>query len=302
MDDKTADALRKWKEHRYRPTDLPFGEAVDSLFTSEPLIEVRRSETRKTDWVICRAGTTTPALFVFAGVFSESDPYETGNLVPVKTAIPAGLDSTRVANHAGYKAAYSYALDTFHDKNMWEYQGTLDTHMSTVPGFNARGLKRREWQNGSTWHVRYWLRVPMFLTCETRAGRPEPPAGLHEWVVNAHNRTKNYRANPIRPIVCGLENGRLQDIAKCTPNVLEYGDVVSLVFSLAYVEDREDWGPVPMVTHIIRVQHANREAYPLAAAFVIEEPLLDASGLCFGAVVDGEYPLLERKCDVERRR
>ncbi len=161
------------------------------------------------------------------------------------------------AQHAGYKAAYSYAIDTYHDNDMWVLQEvrvmpiarlggrltqavtpTLDAHMTTVPGFNTREVKRREWQNGSTWHMHYWLRVPMFLTCETRGGRPELPPGLHEWVVGAHKRTKNYRANPVRPLVCALENGRLQAIGESTPNVLEYGDVVSVVFSLIYVEDR----------------------------------------------------------------
>ncbi len=163
--------------------------------------------------------------------------------------------------------------------------------MLTVPGFNSREVKRREWQNGSTWHMRYWLRVPMFLTCETRGGRPDPPTGLHEWVVGAHRKTKNYRANPVRPLVCALENGRLQAIGECTPKVLEYGDVVSVVFSLIYVEDREDWGPVPMVTHIIRVQRANRDTYPLTSTLASLDTMTEQPGLLLGTVVDGE-------CDV----
>ncbi|RDX47462.1 hypothetical protein OH76DRAFT_1354144 [Lentinus brumalis] len=293
MDDGTAEAIRKWKEHRFRPTDLPFGEAVDSLTASQPLIEAHQSESRKTDWVICRAGTTTPASFVFAGVFAEADPYETGNLVPLKTALPPGLDDS--ANHAGYKAAYSYALDTYHDKELWEFQKALDTYMANLDGFNSRGVKRRTWQDGSTWHVRYWFRVPMFLTCETRGARPEAPPGLHAWVVAAHKKTKNYRANGVRPLVCGLENGRLKNIGECTPNVLEYGDVVSIVFSMVYVEDREDWGPVPMVTHVIRVQHANRETYPLTAAVIAADPVVDDGGLCVGAVVDGESVMMTER-------
>ncbi len=164
----------------------------------------------------------------------------------------------------------------------------LDAYIADVPGFNSRGVKRRDWQNGSAWHPRYWFRVPMFLTCETRGGRPDAPPGLHEWVVNAHKRTKNYRTNPVRPQVCGLEGGRLQNIGQCTPNILEYGDVVSLVFGLVYVEDREDWGPVPMVTHVIRVQAANREAYPLTSSVIVEDVQLDDGTLCIGAVVDGK--------------
>ncbi len=164
----------------------------------------------------------------------------------------------------------------------------LEAYMMNVPGFNSRGLKRREWQNGSTWHPRYWFRVPMFLTCETRGGQPDPPTGLHEWVVAAHKRSTNYRANPVRPLICGLEGGRLQSIGKCTPQRLEYGDVVSVVFSLIYVEDREDWGPVPMVTHIIRVQHANRDTYPLTATVIAPDVVVGNTGLRIGFVVDGE--------------
>ncbi len=107
-------------------------------------------------------------------------------------------------------------------------------------------------------------------------------------VVGAHKRTKNYRANPVRPLVCALENGRLQAIGECTPNVLEYGDVMRLVYMLIYVEDREDWGPVPMVTHVIRVQRANRDAYPLTSALAVLDPVVEHEGLLLGAVVDGE--------------
>ncbi len=37
------------------------------------------------------------------------------------------------ARHAGYKAAYSYAIDTFHDKDMWELQQvTFVLHLTVV--------------------------------------------------------------------------------------------------------------------------------------------------------------------------
>ena len=129
----------------------------------------------------------------------------------------------------------------------------------------------------------------MFLTCEGRAGHPEAPEGLHDWVVAAHRKSKNYRANPIRPVVCGVEGGRMKKIADCTPNQLEYGDVINLVFTLVYVEDREDWGPVPFVSHVIRVQHANRSAYPLTSSLVVAQRPPDEGALIIGAVVDGEY-------------
>ena len=81
----------------------------------------------------------------------------------------------------------------------------------------------------------------------------------------------------------------MKKIADCTPNQLEYGDVINLVFTLVYVEDREDWGPVPFVSHVIRVQHANRSAYPLTSSLVVAQRPPDEGALIIGAVVDGEY-------------
>ena len=52
MDQPTQDALRKWKQHTYRPTDIPFADAVYSLSGREPLIEARQSLTRKSEWIV----------------------------------------------------------------------------------------------------------------------------------------------------------------------------------------------------------------------------------------------------------
>ncbi len=164
----------------------------------------------------------------------------------------------------------------------------MDAHMQSVPGFNSRKVKRREWQNGNTWHLRYWFRTPMFLTCEARGGRPDPPDGVHEWVAAAHRKSKTYRANPVHPTVCGLQDGRLELISNCVPPQLEYGDVVSLVFGITYVEDREDWGPVPMVSHVIRVQHANRDVYLLTSSLAAPDVDDEAGALPIGTVVDGK--------------
>ncbi len=64
MDDATAEAVRKWKERCFRPTDLPFAEAVDSLGTDQPLVHVCRSQTRKTDWVVCYPNFSQLAIVV----------------------------------------------------------------------------------------------------------------------------------------------------------------------------------------------------------------------------------------------
>ncbi len=55
LDDVTAEALGTWKDHCFRPTDLPLADAVDSLVLEEPLIYARQSDTRKSDWVVSAA-------------------------------------------------------------------------------------------------------------------------------------------------------------------------------------------------------------------------------------------------------
>lgn len=52
LDQQTADAVRKWKDFRYRVTDLPFASAVRSVLRRDPVIDIRQSETRKSDWVV----------------------------------------------------------------------------------------------------------------------------------------------------------------------------------------------------------------------------------------------------------
>ncbi|TFK77915.1 hypothetical protein K466DRAFT_607538, partial [Polyporus arcularius HHB13444] len=129
MDQLTLEALVKWKEYRYRPVEIPFADAVRSLGTPDELVEARQSTTRKSDWVLCRPGTSAPAIFVYAGVFSEADPYETGNLVWGKAPAPDCLDEGRIARYTGFKAAYSYAIETYSDKEIWGLQTLMDTYM-----------------------------------------------------------------------------------------------------------------------------------------------------------------------------
>ncbi|RPD77253.1 hypothetical protein L226DRAFT_459733 [Lentinus tigrinus ALCF2SS1-7] len=263
MDSETLGALRYWKTHRYMPDQIPFVEAVQSLSTLYPDIELRRSTVRSNEWVFYRVATDTPAIMTFAGVFSESDPYETGNFVWRDNEVPIGLDENRV-RFAGYKAAYSYAIETYDDTEMWELQQMLEQHVVNVPGFNPSRKARLEWQNGSTMHPRFFIRVPMFFPFQGRGPQSVAPDGLHPWVKAAHARTRGYQANPRKPRVRAIEGGVVRPIEECTPNKLEYGDVVGLVFTVHYTENDRTWSPIYMMSDIIRVRRANREAYPIA--------------------------------------
>ncbi len=136
--------------------------------------------------------------------------------------------------------------------------------MANTADFNKAKSPRTLWQNGSTIKWRFYIKVPMFLTYETRGGRPRAPAGLHPWVKSAHGRSRTYRANPMRPQVRAIENGVLRDIQDCTKKELVYGDVVGIIFTVLYSESENGWGPVFMMSDIIRVMEANRDAYPIA--------------------------------------
>ncbi|RPD52373.1 hypothetical protein L227DRAFT_514908 [Lentinus tigrinus ALCF2SS1-6] len=257
------------------PHHIPFVEAVQSLSSLYPLIELRPSAVRPNEWIFYRVDTKTPASMTFAGVFSESDPYETGNLVWRDNDPPAGLEESHVTRFAGYKAAYSYAIETYHDTEMWDLQQILDQHVVDVRGFNPSSKRRLEWQNGSTMHSRFFIRVPMFFPFHGRGAQPPVSDALHPWVKAAHGRTRAYRANPKRPRVRGIEAGVVQPIEECTPNRLEYGNVVGLMFTVHYTESQDTWSPVYMMTDIIRVRHANREAYPIHAPQPLEDFVSD---------------------------
>ncbi len=207
---------------------------------------------------------------------------------------------------AGFKAAYSYAIETYHDKEIWDLQRvwylcalcvdyaltsclqTLDEHVKNdVPEFNHERRPRLEWQNGETQGWQFYIRVPMFLPYQARGEKPKAPDRLHDWVKVAHARTRSYRANPNRPQVRAVEDGEIRDIARCAKPRLEYGDVVGLVFTVVYVETPANWSPVYMLTDIIRVMHANRDSYPLAAPDEFDDAVTDDGALSVTNVTPG---------------
>ncbi|RDX53637.1 hypothetical protein OH76DRAFT_1342941 [Lentinus brumalis] len=290
MDQQTQEAVAKWKTHRYKPNHLPFTEAVNSLLTETPLITLTRSAIRSNEWNVCHANTSTPAVMTFAGVFAEAEPYDSGNLVIGENEVPPGLNEVRITRFAGFKAAYSYAIETYHDKDIWDLQHTLDELAKETRGFNTAQQPRLEWQNGETQGWRFYIRVPMFLPYQGRGEKPKAPRHLHTWVKQAHERTRAYRANPNRPQVRAIEDGELRDIAQCTPSRLEYGDVVGLIFTVVYTETPANWSPVYMLTNIIRVMHANRDAYPLAASEEFDDVGVDDGKLSIAAVAPCKLP------------
>lgn len=141
---------------------------------------------------------------------------------------------------------------------------TLDEYVATVDGFNSNGVDRLEWQSVENQSMRFYMRVPMFFLHQGRGERPAAAQWLHPWVRAAHARSRSYRANPNRPKVRAIDGGTVRDISACETPRLEYGDVVGLVFTVAYTETPSSWSPTYMLTDIIRVMPANRASYPLS--------------------------------------
>ncbi|RDX52800.1 hypothetical protein OH76DRAFT_1325958, partial [Lentinus brumalis] len=253
MDAETATALQYWKRHRYVEHQLPFVDAVRSLSTREPLLELHRVGAKNNEWLVCHKGSSRPAVMTYAGIFSEAEPYDTGNLVWGNNDASPQLEESRITRFAGFKASYSYTLETYKDQEIWFLQKSLEEYVCSVPGFNPDGVPRLEWQNGQMVLWRFVLRTPMFIPYQSRGVHPPAPAGLHPWVQAAHAKTRNYRANPKRPRVRAIENGELLPISSCSVNKLEYGDVVGLVFTVSYVLNTVNWQPVYHLSDVIRV-------------------------------------------------
>ncbi|KAI0715442.1 hypothetical protein C8Q76DRAFT_597221, partial [Earliella scabrosa] len=240
-----------WKEQHFRVSDIPFSAAIDSLRSITPCVELRRASDY--EWVFCHPGTTQPAVFSFAGIFSTADNYYSGNLVPQGAKTPAGVELER--KYASYRCNYTYCLETKDDSELYFLQGAMDEFMAEVPGFNVNGLPRREWQSGagvgSTF--RYWMKVPMFVRLKSGEPKPSPPSHLHRWVINADKRSRAYRANAARPEVYGLQGLHPIDIRKCDVPFLERGDAVAFSFTVAYVVGSKDWYPQLLPVDIVRV-------------------------------------------------
>ncbi|TFK87790.1 hypothetical protein K466DRAFT_490199 [Polyporus arcularius HHB13444] len=261
MDPETHAALHHWKMHRYQYHHIPFADAVRSLSTKKPLIEIKRAS-RPNEWIACYTGTSNPAVMTYAGVFSEAEPYDTGNLVWGNNEPPPDLEESRITHFAGFKASYSFAIETYHDREIWELQRDVEEYVVTVPGFNIGRVPRLEWQNGHLAMMRFFMRVPMFFPHQTRGPQPRAPDSVHPWVKAAHAKSRTHRANPRPPKVRAIENGVLRPIAECAQKKLEYGDVVGLVFTLGFTETPTSWSPVYMLSDVIRVMRANRDAFP----------------------------------------
>ena len=230
-----------------------------------------------------------------------------------------GVDFGRIA-YASYRCSYSYAFDTQADSDLYFLQtvrrgaggavrvravGTdfvvqeLEKYVECIPGFKPReNLPRRNWQRGGSGFANtiYWMKTPMFLRHPKGLQKPPFPSHLHEWVRRAEEGSRKYRANPDRPVVRAIEDGRLKPISACAPPELREGDGVAMTFTLKYLIGEVDWYPQYLLIDLVRVAVGVGQPPRLAGAtYGSVTGSLARSALEDGEVVDGKRSISEKR-------
>ena len=151
----------------------------------------------------------------------------------------------------------------------------LDEYVHALDGFDKGEGQRKEYQGGDDLPWRYWMRCPMFLRVNEGDPKPPPPSYLHQWVINADRRSRQYRANPARPGVFALDGETLHEIRKCSPPLLQRGDVVLVTFTIAFVSSKSSWYTQVVPLDLVRVASVDLPPAYDAADFAV--PVVDPS-------------------------
>ncbi|TFK87834.1 hypothetical protein K466DRAFT_490170 [Polyporus arcularius HHB13444] len=247
----TSAELQAWKDTPLRSGDVPYVRAINTIGTSEAEVELRMESGGR--WRLCLRGTDTIAVFSHPAIFYAADDYYSGNYVPKGERIPNGI--IEAERYANWKCSYTYVFDTSADRSFYDMQKKLEAYVTRNPDFNPGKLPRRDYQSGGRveYTRRFRVKAPMFLRLRDGETKPAPPDDLHPWVAEADADAKYYYANPVRPGVFALEQGRIRDIQHCQPAELTRGDVVLLMFTLTFIVGPEDWTPHYVPVDIVRV-------------------------------------------------
>ncbi|KAI0745596.1 hypothetical protein C8Q76DRAFT_606721 [Earliella scabrosa] len=206
--------VSKWKLQPLGDGDIPYRAAVYSLDTPSPDVHLHR--VLSTEWVFCKRSSDVPAVFSYAGIFSD---YETGNLVMDDSKGALSTEADNLVKFASYRSNYLYAFDTQADPNFYDLQKVriLQCVNSEHGGVcDHHGWLQRQSGGEGFGNSSFWIKVPMFLRVESGERKPPCPSHLHEWMRKVERRSRHYRANPARPTVLALEGGRLKNISTCT--------------------------------------------------------------------------------------
>ncbi|KAI9063712.1 hypothetical protein FKP32DRAFT_1571416 [Trametes sanguinea] len=206
---------------------------------------------------LTRVGETTPkaATFHTACVWRWGSDLETGNYVPPGETPPGKLLESRIQSEPGALCQFSYAVDTVHDKSLWNAQQKVEEYIVQVKGFNRSKKPRRPWQDGSENNTSVYIMGSQIFFKRTKStSRREASVKykLHPWIEKAAKQSAWF-PNPDRPIVLEPCNGVLRDINDSVPPYLRTGDLVWISFFVEFVIGINHWSTTFSPREIIRV-------------------------------------------------
>ncbi|KAL7281163.1 hypothetical protein ACG7TL_004471 [Trametes sanguinea] len=218
-------ARQYWKNHAFSDRHIKLEDALKSLGGPHSLVEARSAYSAR--WVLCNTKQPglSEAIFTTVGVFRWGYDPEVGNFVP-KGAVASS--------------------------------GAFENYVQTVDGFNKAQKSRRTWQDGKTAEqpnstYAFTSRVFVRRTPSTRHREAEINFPLHPWIKDATGPNSAYFANPDRPTVFELRDGRLQDIKDCNPPFLKSGNLIWISFGVEFIIGSDLWSTSFVPFEIIRV-------------------------------------------------
>ncbi|KAJ3501880.1 hypothetical protein NLJ89_g9140 [Agrocybe chaxingu] len=116
IDNEIQIIVDAWKKKRFLEQQISLIEAVESLDTEQPAIEVCPLG-QSNRWLVYNSDTKRPALFTHAGLWAWHSNLKTGNFVPIGKTAPPKTYETRIQNKMSNRCEFSYAFDTQADSS-----------------------------------------------------------------------------------------------------------------------------------------------------------------------------------------
>ncbi|KAH9846251.1 hypothetical protein C2E23DRAFT_702152, partial [Lenzites betulinus] len=198
------------------------------------------------------------AVFHTAAVWVWGSNLETGNYVPRGETAPSKgkVSESRMQDTPNAMCQFSYAVDTSHDKTIYDAQKVFEQQICKLADFNRTQKPRRKWQEGEgAYDATYIFVAQVFVRRGYYTWKKELMLSyeLHPWIQDATASGKQYFANPNRPEVFEVVDGQLRSISECAPPGLMYGDMIWISFIVEFIVSSNAWHPNFVPVEIVRV-------------------------------------------------
>ncbi|KAI0352255.1 hypothetical protein OH77DRAFT_811174 [Trametes cingulata] len=249
------DALHYWKNYSFVNSYVNLDAAVNSLDGGSALVEARPSYVSR--YVMCAANArgVQEVMFHTAAVYRWNSHMETGNFVLPGEQTESRVAESRIQTEISNLCQISIALDTEHDKTIWNAQKSFEAHIASTKGFNRTGKKRRTWQDGTSYSSSYIMSSAIFVRRSNAKSQDiaKFPYELHPSIKKALDANPAYIANPNRPRMFELHAGQLRDIKESHPPYIAKGDLVWISFAVEFVIGGAAWNTTFIPYEIVRV-------------------------------------------------